>query len=72
MKAGNADAESTIEEYYPVCTMTGVVPLKSTSSILNTEYYSPGGFRLNAPRKGVTIRVERMTDGGKTVTKVIK
>jgi hypothetical protein len=72
MKAGNADAESTIEEYYPVCVTTAIVPLKPASSILDTEYYSLDGFRLDAPRKGVTIRVERMADGGKTVTKVFK
>ena len=72
MKAGNADAESTIEEYYPACVTTAIVPLKPASSILDTEYYSLDGFRLDAPRKGVTIRVERMADGGKTVTKVFK
>ena len=72
MKAGNADAESTIEEYYPACVTTAIVPLKSTSSILDTEYYSLDGFRLDAPRKGVSIRVERMADGNKTVTKVFK
>ena len=72
MKAGNADAESTIEEYYPVCVTTAIVPLKPASSILDTEYYSLDGFRLDAPRKGVSIRVERMADGGKTVTKVFK
>ena len=72
MKAGNADAESTIEEYYPVCVTTAIVPLKPASSILDTEYYSLDGFRLDAPRKGVSIRVERMADGNKTVTKVFK
>ena len=72
MKAGNADAESTIEEYYPACVTTAIVPLKPASSILDTEYYSLDGFRLDAPRKGVTIRVERMADGNKTVTKVFK
>ena len=72
MKAGNADAESTFEEYYPASSKTGIIPLKPISSILSTEYYSLEGFRLDAPRKGVTIRVERMTDGSKTVTKVYK
>lgn len=70
MKAGNTDAESTIEEYYPDCIKTGIGHIKSSSSILNTEYYSLEGLRLNAPRNGVTIRVERMADGKKTVTKV--
>ena len=72
MKAGNADAESTIEEYYPASSKTGIIPLKPVSGMLSTEYYSLEGFRLDAPRKGVTIRVERMTDGSKTVTKVYK
>ena len=72
MKAGNADAESTIEEYYPASSKTDIIPLKPVSGILSTEYYSLEGFRLDAPRKGVTIRVERMTDGSKTVTKVYK
>ena len=72
MKAGNADAESTIEEYYPASSKTGIIPLKPVSGILSTEYYSLEGFLLDTPRKGVTIRVERMADGGKTVTKVYK
>ena len=72
MKGGNADAETTINEYYPACVKTAIRSLKSTSSILNTEYYSLEGFRLDAPRKGVTIRVERMADGSKTTTKVYK
>lgn len=72
MKGGNADAETTINEYYPACVKTAIRSLKSTSSILNTEYYSLEGFRLDAPRKGVTIRVERMANGSKTVTKVYK
>ena len=72
MKAGNADAEQALDEYYPVCVKTGIVPLTTTSSILATEYYSLGGFRLDAPRKGVMIRVERMADGSKNVSKVIK
>ena len=70
MKAGNADAESTIEEYFPASSKTGIIPLKPVSGILSTEYYSLEGFRLDAPRKGVTIRVERMADGSKAVTKV--
>ena len=72
MKAENADAESTIEEYYPVCVKTSIGQAPLTSSILDTEYYTLDGFRLDTPRKGVMIRVERMANGGKTVTKIIK
>ena len=72
MKAENTDAESTIEEYYPVCVKTSIGQAPLTSSILDTEYYTLDGFRLDTPRKGVMIRVERMANGGKTVTKIIK
>ena len=72
MKAGNADAESTFEEYYPPCVKTGIGQVKLSSSILYTEYYSLDGFRLYAPQKGLNIRVEHMADGSKTVTKVFK
>ena len=71
MKAENTDAEQSVDEYYPACVKTGIAPLKS-NNILTTEYYSLGGFRLDAPRKGVMIRVERMADGSKNVSKVIK
>ena len=72
MKAENADAESTIKEYYPACVKTSIGQAPLTSSILDTEYYTLDGFRLDTPRKGVMIRVERMANGGKTVTKIIK
>ena len=72
MKAGNAHAESTVEEYYPACVKTSIGHAPLTSSILDTEYYTLDGFRLDTPQKGVMIRVERMTNGGKTVTKIIK
>jgi hypothetical protein len=72
MKEGNAHAESTVEEYYPACVKTSIGHAPLTSSILDTEYYTLDGFRLDTPQKGVMIRVERMTNGGKTVTKIIK
>lgn len=72
MKAGNAHAESTVEEYYPACVKTSIGNTPLTSSILDTEYYTLDGFRLDTPQKGVMIRVERMANGGKTVTKIIK
>ena len=72
MKEGNAHAESTVEDYYPACVKTSIGHAPLTSSILDTEYYTLDGFRLDTPQKGVMIRVERMTNGGKTVTKIIK
>lgn len=72
VKAGKTDAESTFDEYYPVCVPTTIGKVKPISSIINTEYYTLDGYRLDAPNKGVMIRVEHLTNGGKSVTKVIK
>lgn len=72
MKAGNADAETSVSEYYPVCIRTGIRRTATTCSLIGTEYYTLDGFRLDAPRKGVNIRVERMANGGKRVTKILK
>ncbi len=74
MKAENANAESAVEEYYPACVKieTGIKDTPCLSAILATEYYSLDGFRLDTPKKGVMIRVERFADGGKSITKVIK
>ena len=73
MKAGNTDADSSIDEYYPACVKpTGITQQNVTSAILSTEYYTLSGFRLDTPQKGVMIRVERMADGKKVVSKVIK
>ena len=74
MKAGNTDAETSIDEYYPTCVkpITGITTQKATSAILSTEYYTLSGFRLDTPQKGVMIRVERLADGGRTVSKVMK
>ena len=74
MKEGNTDAETSIDEYYPACVkpITGITTQKATSAILSTEYYTLSGFRLDTPQKGVMIRVERLADGGRTVSKVMK
>lgn len=74
MKAGNADAESSVEEYYPECvkSTTGIKNPNLTSAISYVEYYSLDGTRLDAPHKGIMLRVERMADGKTVTSKVIK
>ena len=73
MKAGNADAESSINEYYPayIKPSTGINNVR-TSAILSTEYYSLDGRRLSEPQRGINIRVERLANGKSVTTKVIK
>ena len=64
----------SIDEYYPACVKptTGITMQNVSSAILSTEYYTLSGFRLDTPQKGVMIRVEKMADGKKVVSKVIK
>ena len=74
MKAGNADAESAVEEYYPACVKptTGISDKRLHSSIFSTEYFDLKGQRLNVLQKGVMIRVDWLANGKRVVSKVIK
>ena len=74
MKAGNADAEQSVDEYYPKCEnpTTGITAHRVSADILSTEYYNLEGQRLDAPQKGFMIRVERLASGQRIVTKIIK
>ena len=74
MKAGNADAEQSVDEYYPKCEnpTTGITAHRVSAGILSTEYYNLEGQRLDAPQKGFMIRVERLASGQRIVTKIIK
>ena len=73
MKAGNTDAISGVEEYYPAHkTPTAISTPLRTSAITTTEYYTLDGRRLAEPQRGINIRVERMANGQSVTTKVIK
>lgn len=76
MRQGNADAQSVVEEYYPVA--DGNVPSGIDSvaadeeDIVTTNYYDVRGVRVNPSAKGIVIRVDTMRDGGKRVTKEMR
>ena len=72
MKAGNADAESAIDEYYPSYKVPAGIDDARTSAITATEYYDLNGRRLTAPLRGISIRVERMANGQTVTSKIIK
>ena len=73
MKAGNTDAISGVEEYYPAHkTPTAISTPLRTSAITTTEYYTLDGRRLQEPQRGINIRVERLANGQSVTTKVIK
>lgn len=76
MRQGNADAQSVVEEYYPLA--SGDVPSGIDSvaadeeDIVTTNYYDVRGVRVNPSAKGIVIRVDIMRDGGKRVTKEMR
>ena len=74
MKAGNADAESTISDYYPKCVKpaTGIRDTSFASAITATDYYDLQGRRLSSPVSGIMLRVERLANGKTITTKVIR
>ena len=72
VKAGNADAESAIDEYYPVCQQPTAINAVKANAIHNAKYYSLDGRRLASPSKGVSIQVAQLADGQTVTTKTIK
>ena len=74
MKAGNYDAEQSVEEYYPECVKptTGIATHGVSDVISSTTYYNLEGQRLDTPQKGIMIRVEELANGKRIATKVIK
>ena len=57
MKAGNADAESAVDEYYPrYKTTNGIHSEPSVSKTSYDVYYNLQGVRADHPSKGIYIR----------------
>lgn len=74
MKAGNADALTSVDEYYPELKgmESGISSPVLGSQIERIEYYNLQGIRLSAPVEGVNIRRIVYTDGHIETDKVIK
>ena len=83
MIGGNADAETSFEEYYPVFKLADGTIVDGTNAIrnaksatdnaiTNTLYYNMQGARIDAPADGTLyIKVDMHADGRKTVTKAM-
>ena len=74
MKAGNTDALTSVDEYYPELkgVESGISSPVLGSQIERIEYYNLQGIRLSAPVEGVNIRRIVYTDGHIETDKVIK
>ncbi|MDE6290896.1 MAG: pectate lyase [Muribaculaceae bacterium] len=74
MKAGNADAISAVDEYYPECVkMSGVETIETTKGdVVAVEYYDLNGMRLAEPAQGISIRRIIFANGTSETDKVLK
>jgi hypothetical protein len=75
MKAGNADAVTSVDEYYPVLPSagtTGIREVANSSQVRTIEYYDLNGRRLMTPDFGISVRRTVYTDGHVVVDKVLK
>lgn len=72
IKAQNADAENTVEEYYPVLNTTGICRPTMTSEVSKIEYYSLDGRKIDAPAHGINIRKITFANGQTVTDKVIR
>lgn len=82
MLAGNADAESAVNEYYPkyvkedgtvveaVNGEANAISEVCTGDIVSTEYYNMQGIRIAVPCKGTYIHIDRYADGHRAVRKI--
>lgn len=71
VKAQNADAVTSVDEYYPSLT-SGIQSPVQKSEVKSIEYYSTNGTKLSSPQPGINIRKMTMVNGQVVVDKVIK
>ncbi len=71
VKAENADAETSVDEYYPAVA-SGIGSVEQKSEIKSVEYYALDGTKLAAPQRGVSIRKITLESGKTTTDKVLK
>lgn len=72
VKAQNADADSSVDEYYPESKTTGITKAAVNSDVKSIEYYTLDGRKLSAPQTGVSIRKMTFANGQTMVDKVKK
>ena len=72
VKAQNADAIFSIDEYYPTCVNPSAISgTISDNNVQSVELYNLQGMKVEKDAKGVLLKVFKMTDGTKHVVKTI-
>ncbi len=72
MRAGNKNAISSVDEYYPVIATTGITDITAGGEVDHVEYYDLRGIRLSEPAEGINIRRTVYTSGKTVTDKVIR
>lgn len=74
MKAGNADAISSVDEYYPAYTAptSAIDEITVSGEVERIEYYNLQGIRLAEPVQGINIRRTVYRNGDVVTDKVLK
>lgn len=74
MKAGNADATSSVDEYYPAYTAptSAIDEITVSGEVERIEYYNLQGIRLAEPVQGINIRRTVYRNGDVVTDKVLK
>lgn len=74
MKAGNADAISSVDEYYPAYTAptSAIEEITVSGEVERIEYYNLQGIRLAEPVHGINIRRTVYRNGDVVTDKVLK
>lgn len=74
MKAGNADATSSVDEYYPAYTAptSAIDEISVSGEVERIEYYNLQGIRLAEPVQGINIRRTVYRNGDVVTDKVLK
>lgn len=74
MKAGNADAITSVDEYYPAYTAptSAIDEITVSGEVDRIEYYNLQGIRLAEPVQGINIRRTVYRNGDVVTDKVLK
>lgn len=74
MKAGNADAITSVDEYYPAYTAptSAIEEITIPGEVERIEYYNLQGIRLAEPVQGINIRRTVYRNGDVVTDKVLK
>ena len=70
MKAGNADAESSVDEYSPA--IPSSIEKTQIPLVSKIEYFTVDGRQVDTPQSGISIRKMTLSNGKTITDKVIK